>query len=516
MLTHGIVAGLLAIAGFAQPAVHTADIVATDRGVVRGTVDEKTVVFQGIPYAAPPTGNLRWQLPRPARAWSGVRPATAPGSDCPQDGDPVVGTPGSADEDCLFLNVTVPKNRKGPLPVMVWVHGGGFRTGSGAGVDERRLASEGNVIVVTINYRLGIFGFFARPGLAGSGTFGIADQQAALRWVQRNALAFGGNPRQVTIFGESAGGDGICALLTSPTAAGLFQRAIMQSGSCTKVNGLYVIGPGAPPEIATWKPLSTAENVSTSVSDHLGCADLACMREKDVKTLLAATQTNGQPVYWSPAFQTPVLPLHPADALTSKRFNRVPVMAGTTRDEGRFFTALWPQLSPSDYAGLLTLFGDKATLVGERYPLSAYVTARQAWGAIITDYAFACPNLMSHRWFDKAVPTYAYEFADRDAPPIFDIKPDFPLGAYHGSELAYLHDLARVSLTPQQKVLSQQMTRYWTRFAATGNPNAAGLPQWSRKTVQSLAPQAIGPTDFSADHNCDVWNAVYSSGTSSS
>ncbi|MEU7744020.1 carboxylesterase family protein [Nonomuraea sp. NPDC049158] len=492
----------------AQAAATGSAVVRTDAGAVRGVATEDHRTFQGIPFAAPPVGAARWQPPRPVEPWPDVRDATRPGPRCAQNADPITGLPASDSEDCLYLNVTTPRRSPTLRPVMVWVHGGGFTGGAGGEYDERRLAVRGDVVVVTVNYRLGAFGFFGYPGLADSGTYGLMDQQAALRWVRRNAAAFGGDPGRVTLFGESAGGDSMCAQLASPAAAGLFQRMVIQSGSCTELNVPDVIFPGVGAEYDTWKPRATLEAVGSRVATGLGCADpataLECLRRLPVSALLAA---QNPPVFWSPAYGTPLLPVHPARALRDGRFNRVPVLAGTTRDEGSFFAATFPPLEENDYRGLLNAaFGDKADLVAERYPVGA--SPRQAWGSVITDRGYACPNRRNDRELARWVPVYGYEFADREAPLPFELPqpPDFPLGAFHASELAYLHDLTgKVTLRPDQRRLSDTMIRYWTRFAAEGRP-AASWP--SVPLVQSLEPGGVRPADLNARHNCDFWDTL--------
>ncbi|MFC6023772.1 carboxylesterase/lipase family protein [Plantactinospora solaniradicis] len=503
-----VVAVLLAgmpVAPAAAAPDRTSTVVLTDRGLVRGVSSGPTRTFHGIRYAAPPVGELRWRAPRPAAPWPGIRDAGRPGNACPQTADPVTGQPASETEDCLYLNVTTPRERSArPRPVLVWLHGGGLRSGDGGGFDERRLAVTGDVVVVNLNYRLGILGFLGYPGLAGSGSFGLQDQQAALRWVRRNIAVFGGDPRNVTLFGESAGADSVCAQLTSPAAAGLFSRAILQSGNCSPSNPVDVILPGAGPDNDTWKPLATAERLGAGTATTLGCADLDCLRQRNVGELLAAP-----PVYWSPAIGTPMLPLHPAEALRQGRFHRVPVLYGHTRDEGRFFVAtFFGTLDEGLYQYLLgAAFGARAGEVAQRY--AAAGSPSLAWAAIVTDRAYVCPNTASGAYLAARVPTYHYEFADRDAPQTFTFPqpPTFPLGAYHASELPYLHDLTRtpVQLDPAQRELSRQMIDYWTRFAATGDPNGPGTPYWSRQTVQSLAPGAVGPVDLAAAHHCRFW-----------
>ncbi|WP_155361318.1 carboxylesterase/lipase family protein [Acrocarpospora macrocephala] len=501
-----VVAGWLLMAAPAEAStgIVSTGVVRTDAGAVRGTVAADHRTFQGIPFAAPPVGALRWRAPQPVEPWRGVRDATRPGPRCAQNA--AIGSPAGDSEDCLYLNVTTPRPLHGLRPVMVWVHGGGFSGGAGSDYDERRLAVQGDVVVVTVNYRLGAFGFFGYPGLKDSGTYGLMDQQAALRWVRRNAAAFGGDPGRVTLFGESAGGDSMCAQLASPAAAGLFQRMVIQSGSCTELNVPDVIFPGVGAEYDTWKPREVLEGVGARVAPALGCADPAtameCLRGLPVSALLAA---QNPPVFWSPAYGTATLPVHPGRALREGKFNRVPVLAGTTRDEGAFFAATFPPLAENDYRGLLSVaFGDKADLVAERYP--AGTSPRGAWGSIITDRGYACPNRRNDLVLARWTPVYGYEFADRDAPLPFEFpRPeDFPLGAFHASELAYLHDF-KVTFRPDQQRLSDTMIRYWTRFAAVGRP-AASWP--AVPLVQSLEPGGNRPADLNERHNCDFWDSL--------
>jgi para-nitrobenzyl esterase len=232
----------------AQPEELTGAIVRTDSGPVHGTVTNEHRIFSAIPYAAAPVGELRWRPPQPPEPWSTPRDATKPGARCPQLPSAEFGSPGSVNEDCLSLNVTTPwpADPDRQKPVMVWIHGGGFFGGAGSDYDARRLAVGGDIVVVTVNYRLGLLGFLGHPNLGDSGNFGLQDQQAALRWVRRNAAAFGGDPNTVTLFGESAGAWSTCVHLASPTAAGLFHRAVVQSGSCMMDWPNNALFPGTP------------------------------------------------------------------------------------------------------------------------------------------------------------------------------------------------------------------------------------------------------------------------------
>jgi hypothetical protein len=281
------------------------------------------------PVRRAPVGDLRWAEPRPAKPWAGTRDATKPGNSCPQT-EGFLGDAASDTEDCLYLNVTTPRNSGGTkLPVMFWVHGGGFYSGSGSLYGAQRLAEQGKVIVVTLNYRLGVFGFLAHPALGHttSGDYGLEDQQAALRWVRDNAAAFGGDSGNVTLFGESAGGVSTCSHLVAPASAGLFRRAIIQSGPCGDLARTWPYTEG------NWgvRPRAVAERQGASLAAAVGCGDVkdaaACLRGKLVSALLEASQ-GGQG--FGPAAGGKVLPAIPATAIASGRFNRVPVINGTT------------------------------------------------------------------------------------------------------------------------------------------------------------------------------------------
>ncbi|RFU36381.1 carboxylesterase family protein [Actinomadura logoneensis] len=501
------------------PAAST--VVRTDDGAVRGRVDSTARVFQGIRYAAPPVGDLRWASPQRAKPWRGVRDATKPGNRCPQAAG-LIDAP-STTEDCLFLNVTTPRvPGKRKLPVMVWFHGNGFISGAAGLYGARRLAAEGDVIVVSPNYRLGIFGFLAHPALDHgkarnlSGNFGLEDQQAALRWVRRNAAAFGGDPGNVTIFGESAGGTSVCAQLAAPTSAGLFHRAIVQSAQCTGDKW----SPGPP----TWFPLPRAERQKNGlkVAVKVGCANpvtaAACLRAKSVGKLAKWSDVG---VGSGPTVGGGFLPLSPERAFATGRFNRVPVMQGTTRDEHRLFTAAIEVATkkvttPASYREQLAALFRPADMrrVLVRYPVARFHSAGEALSAVVTDWAWGCPAEDRDRALAAHTPVYAYEFADETAPWFTTLRaPDFPTGAFHGAELQYLFDDEQLPgpQTPAQRQLSTTMISYWSRFAATGNPNSSGRPGWTQFQsdgwVQSLATP-IGRADRNAEHQCAFWKTI--------
>ncbi|WP_206681358.1 carboxylesterase family protein [Actinomadura sp. J1-007] len=319
-------------AGAAPPGV----VVRTASGLLRGVADGHVVRYLGVPYAAPPTGERRWRPPSPVRPWKGVRKAVRPGPPCAQS------SLAGGEEDCLHLDVTAPRTpaRPGGRPVMVWVHGDGFQGGAGSEVDAARMAARGDVVVVSIDFRLGVFGLFGTPGMAGSGTFTLQDQQAALRWVRANAGAFGGNARNVTLFGQSGGAVGACAQLTSPGAAGLFHKVVLQSGSCAvswPKGGMKADGPAG----SFFTPLSAVYRNGRRATRDWGCAKgsatarMACLRKLPTERVLEHNDR-----FTAAATGNAVLPQDPAAAVRAGRFHRVPVVSGHTRDELRFLAAL--------------------------------------------------------------------------------------------------------------------------------------------------------------------------------
>lgn len=533
LLALGLTAALVASGGpaLAAPVGEPPLVVQTEDGAVRGALAEGYRLFQGIPFAAPPVGDLRFRPPAPVEPWNGVRDATEPGSPCPQPQFPDLGTIASTDEDCLFLNVTTPAGlagRRGDLPVMVWIHGGYFILGAGSDYDARTLAVDGDVVVVTVNYRLGPLGFLAQQDLSAqngdvaSGSAALLDQQAALRWVQRNIAAFGGDPDTVTVAGESAGAASVCAQLTSPTARGLFDRAIAQSFSCT----------------ARYEDLATAEARGDQVAAAVGCAGgidvAACLREVGVEELLRAW-LGALPEGGAFVVGGSALPVQPADAIATGEYARVPILHGNNRDENTLFTPDTPLVStgapPSptltaeEYAAELTArHGDRAEEVLARYPADAYPSPLRALAAVYSDAGpptvlSTCAHVDAYAALSAAPGrprVYAYQFRDRTASPLIDLPfPDYPEDASHGAELPYLFPgLFGAPLTPEQQELSATMVRYWTTFAATGDPNDPGVPRWHRHRssgdVQGLdlaSAGGVGPVDVATESNCAFWTS---------
>jgi para-nitrobenzyl esterase len=487
-------------------------VVDTDRGPVRGAAVGNMTEFLGVPYAAPPVGDLRWRAPEPHARWSGVRDATTFGAHCPQGPSPFGIT--STSEDCLFLNVFAPARRDDePLhraPVMFWIHGGALVVGESNDYDPSMLVARG-VVVVTTNYRLGALGFLAHPALAAesaqgsSGNFGLLDQQAALRWVQRNIREFGGDPGDVTIFGESAGGLSVHEQLVSPLAHGLFARAIDESGA-------YM--PAQP-------SLATAEAAGGAFAASAGCASQTadCLRGLPVATILAK-QTGGTT---NPNVDGVVLPRTILAALQSGDFNRVPVVEGSNHDEWRLFVAqvevaTHTPLSAAAYipaiAATLRVPLSVATAIAAAYPLSAFSSPSVALSAVGTDAIFACGARTFAGLLSQHVRTFQYEFDDPNAPMRFLPPVSFPTGAYHASELQYLFNLTTPVPSPgfsaDQRRLSQTMVGYWTHFARTGSPSSEATPNWPRydaaQRFQSLVPgTSLTATGFGAEHHCALF-----------
>jgi para-nitrobenzyl esterase len=502
-----VAAALPTAASASEPGDDGGLVVATDRGPVQGTVQGGVREFLGIPYAVAPVGSLRWQPAQDHARWQGVLDTTHFGSPCPQVGG--LFGPGSTDEDCLFLNVYTPA-RLDPgdrYPVMFWIHGGALVSGAGSLYDPAALVAHG-VVVITINYRLGALGFLAHPALAASpggpsGNYGLTDQQAALRWTQRNAGRFGGDARNVTIFGESAGGLSVHSQLVSPLARGLFAKAVTESGAYQMIQ----------------QSLSQAEAAGSQYAGGAGCPDqtAACLRALPVATLLA----HQAPIY-NPDLDGAVLTQSIGPALANGQFSHVPVVEGTNHDEWRLFVALTElttghPLAPADYeAAIQHTLGVPAAfahvLATVDYPLSSYGgNPSIALGALGTDAIFACNARTSLRSMAAFVPAFQYEFDDENAPTGGFPPLSFPLGAYHAAELQYLFGLGPSALSPDQRRLSAAMTSYWTQFARIGNPNWLGTPFWpgyhpDGERFQSLAPPTPAPaTGFAAEHRCALW-----------
>ncbi len=458
-------------------------------GTIEGLAQKDgTNSFKGIPFAAPPVGPLRWKFPQPVKPWEGVRPAKAFGHSAQQGtvAAMALGVTGGMDEDCLYLNVWAPVATNKPLPVMVWIHGGAFTSGSGSQAlyDGSRLAAKG-VVVVTINYRLGSLGFMAHPELTkegggSSGNYGIRDQIAALGWVRDNITAFGGNPGNVTIFGESAGAFSVNILAASPMAKGLFQRAIAESGgSFAPANK----GDGALGMIHM--PLQRAEKEGEKLLGKLKVTSIAKARELPAKDVIdaASAETTGAAV-----FDSVVLPKDIYELYAERKFNDTPVLIGSNSDEAAMF--VWGKTAPAILeAKAKEGLGEHAAAILALYPHATVDEASLATKASLTDLAFTW-----HTWtwagmqssYGKS-PAYLYYFDHR--------PPGSESGANHASEIAYVFgNLPSTGLfskgpRPEDKAMSELMMNYWVNFAKTGDPNGGDLPKWpafSKKEPQGM------------------------------
>ncbi|KAB2348485.1 carboxylesterase/lipase family protein [Actinomadura rudentiformis] len=499
-------------AGSATAAPADPTRVTTVEGPVRGAISGDVRTFQGIPYASPPVDDLRWKSPRPVTPWSAPLDARQPRSACPQPSDQPIAVPGTNGEDCLYLNVTTPAKAAKRLPVIVWIHGGSFVYGDGATYKAAKLATRGKAVVVTINYRLGAFGFLSHPGLRAPANLGLQDQQAALRWVRRNAAAFGGDARNVTIMGQSGGGYSVCAQLASPGARGLFAKAIVQSAGCAGKDGSMSVKQAHDNGIATAKALRC---------DDVAGAD-ACLRRAKTGDLVKATAAGHEG--YRPVVDGTVLPLAPARALATGRFHRVPVLHGSTHDEmsglvGAEEAMTGKPLTAEGYAAKVEkAFGADAAAVLSEYPAGSHGSPGATLAAVLTDSEWSTAALDTQRALARHVPVYAYDFADADAPYFkgFPRPKSFSLGTGHMIDLAYLfeNDLFE-PLNERQAGLSDTVISYWSRFAHTGRPGGHGTPAWQRFTprdayVQKLASgkDGIGRTDFAADHHYTFWKSL--------
>jgi para-nitrobenzyl esterase len=487
LLSCAVAVLILAAFVVSAPAV---DQVKTKSGVVVGTsnADRTVRLFRGIPFAAPPVGDLRWKAPQPVAPWAGVRQADRFGPPCMQTdvfGD-IRFRDASPSEDCLNLDIWIPaKEGTHPLPVIVWYYGGGFVAGSAseARYDGENLAKKG-VIVVSPNYRLGVFGFFSLPELTkesghnASGNYGLLDQVAALRWVVDNIAAFGGDPLNITIAGESAGSFSVCALMASPLSKGLFQKAIGESGAffpTRKEGGLAL------------KPLAQAEQAGTKFASSLGASTLAQLRAKPAEELLQAAATLNRGFAFGPIVDGYFLPSDARTIYTKHEQAHVPLLAGWNADEGKIGVLVAPQRpTAKSFAEMANArFGDEAAEFLKLYPAGtdkeALVSAEQLSGDDFIAYS-------TWKWLNLQVetgaPVYRYLFEQVPA-----VKPGAMMGpipaseagSRHAGEIEYVFQTLKSVDVPWTKgdfKVSDIMSSYWANFAKTGNPNGKGLPDW--------------------------------------
>ncbi|WP_260582481.1 carboxylesterase/lipase family protein [Sphingopyxis sp. PET50] len=453
-----------ALCAMAVPAA--AQQVATDSGPVAGATADGIMSFKGVPYAAAPVGEGRWRPPAPAAPWTAPRDAAAYGADCMQN--PLPGAKAGErpmSEDCLFLNVWTPRAEKGAkLPVMVWIHGGGFVGGSASlpETDGAALARR-DVVVVGFNYRLGRFGFFAHPALEGGGNWGLMDQIAALQWVRRNIAAFGGDPANVTIFGESAGGESVIRLMTSPEAKGLFARAIVASGGGRD----------------RWPALAEAQAKGQAFAAGVKAADAAALRALPADTVLGGITlfSKEDDRYSGPITDGAVVPGH-ADAIFAAGGQpKIPLIVGSNDDELGFV--------PGAFRGMVNKPALEGLGAGGEAVMAAYGDEEEANRRVGGDIIFAEPALAFGLMQTRAgAPAYLYRFgyvaeAQR--------KPD--VGAVHASDVAFQFGNLPPDASAADRAAARAIGDYWTNFARTGDPNGNSLARWSR--LDAGAPQLL-------------------------
>jgi len=468
---------LVAVAPFAF--AQASAPVRTQSGLVQGTVINDVRVFKGIPFAAPPVGDLRWQGPQPPKPWKDVKETVSYASGCMQI--PIVIealglAPVTPSEDCLYLNIWTPAKSSGArLPVMVWIYGGGFTIGATSmpQYDGENLAKRG-VVYVSIAYRLGPLGFLADPELTKeqgghSGNYGLLDQIAGLKWVKHNIAAFGGNPNKLTIFGESAGGISVSMLCASPLAKGLFEGAISESGGSFAPARVDHEGGAGPPTLAE------AEKTGEAFLAKLGVSSIAQARKLSAADLYKQTGPGGG---WWPNFDGYVLLGDQYKLYQEGKYNDTPILIGTNADEGALFVAstTMQKYKESVESG----YGEFARDILAAYPANSEPQALRSARDLARDATFgwgtwSWARLQSGAGKGKV---FMYYFNHR---PQYPEEPRFKdWGAAHASEIAFVFGnfTKQMAATSEDKTVSEQLMSYWTNFAKYGNPNGNGLPEW--------------------------------------
>ncbi len=470
----------LAIISMLAATASAAPLVTISGGRIAGEEHSGVRSFKGIPFAAPPVGDLRWKPPQPVKPWDGVRDCEKFGAICPQPKSMLGQKQEQAGEDCLFLNVwTAATNAEAKLPVMVWIHGGGCTTGAGSqpSYDGTTFAQAG-VVLVTINYRLGPFGYLAHPLLSKesphnvSGNYGHLDQLAALQWVQKNIAAFGGDPRCVTIFGESAGAMSVCRLMISPHAAGLFHRAIAESGGAFGRNRHLR---------ERQLLLAPMEAEGEKLAQALGCDaaanPLAALRAKSAEDILAAANPAqglyGKGLKYGPIVDGWTIPADPGLLFEQGRQHDVPFMMGSNADEGTLFLRQIPVQNANAYKLMVRALAGRHAEEALRLLPCDDGDVKAAFARFSTVTAFVAPARMLARAMEqKKSPAFLYHFTR--------VSPNarlLGLGATHGAEIAYVFGTQRAPAAKDRE-LGNTMRGCWIQFAKTGNPNGANLPTW--------------------------------------
>jgi para-nitrobenzyl esterase len=500
--------------------------VPTDKGTLHGTTSGSVRSFLGIPFAAPPTGDKRWQPPQPVDAWRETRDATNAGAMCPQP-DMLSGV-FAGDEDCLFVNVWTPDPAPAkPLPVMVWFHGGAFTFGSGSDAiyDGSHLVERGQVVIVTTNYRLGALGYLAHPAISqaadprASGNYGLMDQRAALQWVKTNIAAFGGDATNVTIFGESAGARSVCTHLVSGPSRGLFKRAIAESGICA---------------MPTYT-LADAEAQGQRFAKQLGCTDLDtaldCLQHQSAADLVAAAaapatmpggtffQDRQRAFVFGPTIDGVNLDAQMLDSMARRASVQVPLLHGANTDEGIVFTAsvlgsVKEVSNAAEYETALSArfrHDDVARILVE-YPVDAYENPNAALTDAAADAFLVCAERKIARLLaGVSIDTYLYSFG---TPLTGTPIPILAGKAFHTSELPFVfgNSYALGSVSPDAQPIADQIQDYWLRFARTGDPNGTDAPVWPTYSepddqLMSFRDTSTVSAGLKKEH-CDFWDSI--------
>lgn len=532
---------VLSTAAFAPTMARDNDklIVQTAQGQVEGLSANGVTEFLGIPYAAPPVGDLRWRPPTPHAPWNSVLKATAYGPICAQSNEfGVFAGPANNNEDCLYLNVFTPTLKSSArLPVIVWIHGGGNVDGETPGYDGSKMAKQGHTVVVSMEYRLNAFGWLAHPALDQEGhrfgNYGLLDQQLALKWVQNNIAQFGGDKNNITLGGQSSGAINTGLNMVSPLAKGLFHRAICQS---------LCPGPLTPGGFQTTLATAEARGVAFAVAAGCGSGTDAstakCLRNLTAAQVeaVAATgnYTGGQGI-----IDGQIIPILPMTAFQNGQFNHMPFMNGNTEDEETFFLAIteynsnannslrMPPTAAQYQSYVNATFASPpypagtAAKILARYPVSAYSSPELAWDRVGTDSAI-CGQRILDSVLAPQIPVYAYEFDDQTAPFYFPQMPGFASLAYHTADIQYLFPLWAGGpngiphpLNKQQERLSDELVAAWTNFAWSGNPNGRGDSSWPRLSGDPAKPgwllqnipalSTASDKSYGAQRNCDLW-----------
>ena len=492
----------------------------TQSGPVQGLTVGSEVQFLGVPFAAPPVGPLRWRPPAAPLNWTGTRGATTFGADCPQY---ALTVPES--EDCLTLNIYAPAGATtaSKLPVMVWFYGGGFISGESRIYDPTPLVQAGNVIGVTVNYRLGYLGFLAHPALSAidpnhiSGNYGLLDEQASLAWVKKNITNFGGDPKAITIFGEFAGGASVMAQMIIAHGVKL-HSAIMQSGGYA----------------TSYPSLADAEAAGEAAATTLGCPDqtLSCLQGLSATALGNALNSLTDEGAVSPVQDGVNFPAGPAVAAASGAFQHVPLISGSNHDEWRLFVGLDilfgkifnippPPMTAAQYAAMVqSTFGSSAAQILSLYPVTLYTQPYYAWAAILTDQIFACNTHLLNAQLSRWTPVYEYELEDPNAPMGENgTPPGYSWGSAHSTDLDFIFPTfyepralsGPPAMTLQQVQLGGTMRSFWLSLARYGRPFAPRSGVWlgfndTSQDVLGLVPPATHTTTgFVADHRCSYW-----------